>query len=141
MENLDSYTSTHVVLHYTICIRSIYINIGMCLINIHKNLVSGSLLRKNEFKMVFKSNKFVLTKNEVYVDKKYLANGLFKMNVMTILRDFNNNKANSFAYLLESFNLWHDKLGHMDFNSLCKLRHLNHCLTITLILIISMRHV
>ena len=141
MENLDSYISTHVVLHYTICIRSIYINIGMCLINIHKNLVSGSLLRKNEFKMVFKSNKFVLTKNEVYVDKKYLANGLFKMNVMTILRDFNNNKASSFAYLLESFNLWRDKLGHMDFNSLCKLRNLNHCLTITLILIISMRHV
>ena len=53
--------------------------------DILKNLVSNSLLSKNGFKMVFESNNFILTKNEVYVGKGYLTNGLFKINVMTIL--------------------------------------------------------
>ena len=53
--------------------------------DILKNLVSNSLLSKNGFKMVFESNDFILTKNEVYVGKGYLTNGLFKINVMTIL--------------------------------------------------------
>ena len=61
----------------------------------------------------------------MYVGKRYLTNGLFKINVMTLLRDFNDNKVSSFAYLLEFFNLWHDKLGHVNSNSLCKLRNLN----------------
>ena len=93
--------------------------------NICKNLVSGSLLSKNGLKMVFESNKFALTKNGVYVGKRYLVNGLSKMNVMTFLRDFNYNKASFLAYLLESFNLWHDKLGHVKFSSLHKLRNSN----------------
>ena len=93
--------------------------------DILKNLVSNSLLSKNGFKLVFESNNFILTKNEVYVGKGYLTNGLFKINVMTILWDFNDNKVSSFAYLLESFNLWHDILGHVNFNSLRKLRNLN----------------
>ena len=53
--------------------------------DILKNLVSNSLLSKNGFKLVFESNNFILTKNEVYVGKGYLTNGLFKINVMTIL--------------------------------------------------------
>ena len=72
--------------------------------------------------MVFESNKFVLTKNGVYVGKRYLVNGLFKMNVMTFLRDFNYNKASFLAYLLESFNLWHDKLGHVNFSFFAQIK-------------------
>ena len=53
--------------------------------DICKNLVYSSLLSKNGFKMVFESNKFVLTKNGVYAGKGYLPNELFKMNVMTFL--------------------------------------------------------
>ena len=37
--------------------------------DIRKNLVSGSLLSKNGFKLVFVSDKFVLSKNEMYVGK------------------------------------------------------------------------
>ena len=37
--------------------------------DIRKNLVSGSLLSKHGFKLVFESNKFVLTKNGMYVGK------------------------------------------------------------------------
>ncbi|CAL8118819.1 unnamed protein product [Prunus armeniaca] len=48
---------------------------------IRKNLVSRSLLSKNGFKLVFESDKFVLTKNGMYVGKGYLTDGLFKMNL------------------------------------------------------------
>ncbi|KAL6333744.1 hypothetical protein AAG906_028930 [Vitis piasezkii] len=76
--------------------------------DIRKNLVSGSLLSKNGFKLVFVSDKFVLTKNEMFVGKGYLSDGLFKMNVMTVVpKSINNNKIDSSAYLLESSNIWH----------------------------------
>ena len=35
--------------------------------DIHKNLISGLILSKKRFKMVFESDKFVLTKNGMYV--------------------------------------------------------------------------
>ncbi|XP_057488500.1 uncharacterized protein LOC130774470 [Actinidia eriantha] len=47
---------------------------------IRKNLVSGSLFSKHGFKLVFVSDKFILTKDGVYVGKEYLTDGLFKMN-------------------------------------------------------------
>ena len=57
---------------------------------IRKNLVSGSFFSKKGFRLVFESDKFVLTKSGIYVGKGYISNGLFKMNVMTIVSDFNN---------------------------------------------------
>jgi hypothetical protein len=50
--------------------------------DIRKNLVSGSLLSKNGFKLVFEFDKFILTKSGTYVGEGYLSNGIFKMNVM-----------------------------------------------------------
>ncbi|XP_022877047.1 uncharacterized protein LOC111395297 [Olea europaea var. sylvestris] len=49
--------------------------------DIQKNLISGSLLSKNGFKLVFVSDKFVLTNNEMLVGNGYLNEGLFKLNV------------------------------------------------------------
>ena len=70
-----------------------------------KNLMSGSLLSNNGFKLVFVSNKFVLSKNDMYVGKGYLSEGIFKLNVMTVTSDgvINNNIAS--VYVLESSNL------------------------------------
>ena len=79
--------------------------------DICKNLFSDSMLSKNGFKLVFESDKFVFMKNGMYVGKRYMTNGMFKMNVMTVKRDFNNNKASTSVYLIESFTLWHDRLG------------------------------
>ena len=74
--------------------------------NIWKNLVSSSLLSKNGFRLVFESDKFVLTKSGMYVGKGYMSDGLFKLNVMTVVPKLAINKNNtSFAYILES-NLW-----------------------------------
>ena len=72
--------------------------------DIRKNLVSGSLLSQKGFKLVFVSDKFVLTKNGMYVGKGYMSNWLFKMNVMTIVPS-NINKNTSSAYMIESSNL------------------------------------
>jgi hypothetical protein len=52
--------------------------------DIWKNLVSSLLLRKAEFILVFKFDKFVLTKSEMLVGKGYIRDILFKLNVMTI---------------------------------------------------------
>ncbi|BBH02484.1 NOL1/NOP2/sun family protein [Prunus dulcis] len=90
---------------------------------IRKNLVSGSLLSKNGFKLVFESDKFVLTKNGMYVGKGYLTDGHFKMNVMTVVHKVNNNKVSS-AYMLESSDLWHGRLGHVNYDKLCQLIHM-----------------
>ena len=87
---------------------------------IRKNLISGSLSSKKGFRLVFESDKFVLTKSGIYVGKGYMNNGLFKMNVMTIVSDFNNKNTSS-ANMLESSNIWHGRLGHVNFDTLRKL--------------------
>ncbi|KAK9052408.1 hypothetical protein SSX86_029037 [Deinandra increscens subsp. villosa] len=78
---------------------------------IRKNLVSGWLLNKFGFKMVFESDKVVLTKNSVYVGKGYALNGMLELNVMVVNNAMNKTGTSS-AYLLESSNVWHGRLGH-----------------------------
>ena len=93
--------------------------------DIRKNLVSGSLLNKNGFRLVFESDKFVLTKSGVYVGKGYLSEGLFKLNVMTVVpvHAINNNNTSS-AYLIESSHLWHGRLGHVNYDALRRMVNL-----------------
>nr|GEZ06194.1 hypothetical protein [Tanacetum cinerariifolium] len=79
-------------------------------LEIRKNLVSGWLLNKFGFRLVFESDKFVLSKNQMYVGRGYAMNGMFKLNVMVVKNEIN--KMNSSAYLIESSNVWHDRRGH-----------------------------
>ena len=67
---------------------------------IRKNLVYGSLLNSHGFKMVLESNKFVLYKSGMYVGKGYMNNGMWKLNVMTVIKS-NMNKVSSSTYMLE----------------------------------------
>ncbi|XP_074560084.1 uncharacterized protein LOC141816146, partial [Curcuma longa] len=46
---------------------------------IRKNLVSGSLLSKHGFRIVFESDRVVLSKNGMFVGKGYENDGLFKL--------------------------------------------------------------
>ncbi|CAN1806123.1 Retrovirus-related Pol polyprotein from transposon TNT 1-94 [Linum perenne] len=87
---------------------------------IRKNLVSTSLLVKHEFKVVFVSDKVVISKNDMFVRKGYLCDGLFKLSVMNI----NKNDASSSSYLLESPTLWHARLGHVNYKSLRKMMNM-----------------
>ncbi|WCJ29313.1 Retrovirus-related Pol polyprotein from transposon TNT 1-94 [Euphorbia peplus] len=96
---------------------------------IRKNLVSGSILSAHGFKMVFESDKFVLSKCGMYVGKGYMLNGLFKFNA-TVCKvgtlNNNENKKNVSVYIVESFNLWHGRLGHVNYDALRKLIKLEH---------------
>lgn len=92
--------------------------------NIRKNLVSGSLLSKKGFKLVFESDKFVHTKGEMFVEKGYLNDGLFKLSVMTVAPKHSNNNITSSIYLLESSNVWHGRLGHVNFDTMYRLVNL-----------------
>ena len=71
---------------------------------IRKNLVSGSFLNSHGFRLVFESDKFVLSKSGMCVGKGYMSGGMWKVNVMTIIKS-EMNKASSFAYILKSSNL------------------------------------
>ena len=92
---------------------------------IQKNLVSGSLLSKNGFKLVFESDKFSLFKSGIYVGKGYLSNDLFKMNVMTAFPLIDNDKSSSSVYMLESSNVWYGRLGHVNYYTLDRLINLD----------------
>ena len=73
-------------------------------LEIHKNLVSVSLLNSHGFQFVFKSNKFVLSKGGMCVGKGYMSGDMWKLNVMTIIKS-DMNKASTSAYILESSNI------------------------------------
>ncbi|GKA18023.1 retrovirus-related pol polyprotein from transposon TNT 1-94 [Tanacetum coccineum] len=73
------------------------------------------MISEKELKLT-NSYKFVLSKNQMYVGKKYVMNGMFKLNVMVVINDIN--KMNSSAYLVASSNVWHGPLGHVNFNSM-----------------------
>ena len=86
---------------------------------IRKNLVSGWMLNKFGFRLVFESDKFVLSRRGMFVGKGYALNGMFKMNVMVVTNDIN--KTATFIYMLERSNVWHGRLGHANFNSIRRL--------------------
>nr|GEX39806.1 Pol polyprotein [Tanacetum cinerariifolium] len=92
-------------------------------LEIRKDLVSDWLLNKFDFRLVFESDKFVLSKNQMYVGRGYAMNGMFKFNVRVVKNEIN--KMNSSAYLIESSNVWHDRLGHVNFNSMHRLIKFN----------------
>ncbi|KAL6982051.1 hypothetical protein U1Q18_052698 [Sarracenia purpurea var. burkii] len=93
--------------------------------DIRKNLISGSLLSKHGFRMVFEADRVTLTKAGLYVGKGYMTDGLFKMNVMTVIPKANKMK-NPVAYVLESSILWHGRLGHVNYDSMRRLINLDH---------------
>ena len=72
---------------------------------VRKNLVSGSLLNKHGFKLVFESDKFIISKGGIFVGKGYLYQGMFKLNI---------NKINNSIYMLDSFYFWHARLRHVN---------------------------
>ena len=78
---------------------------------IRKNLITGSLMLKNGFKLVFESDKFVITKAGMYVCRGYITDGKFKLNTMTIVpKNLMNEKGESSVYIVDSSILWHDRL-------------------------------
>ena len=81
---------------------------------IGKNLVSTSLLSKKGFKLVFESDKLVLTKGGAFIGKGYMSEGLFKINVFNdnVIAFTINTSFMSSTYIVESCELSYKKKGH-----------------------------
>lgn len=72
--------------------------------------------------MVFDLDKVILSKLGMYVGNGYVLDELFKLNVFIII-----NKGNSSSsYLHESFNFWHGKREHVNYDTLHRLINLEH---------------
>ena len=72
--------------------------------------MSGGILNKFGLKVVFESNKFVISKGGVYVGQGYYCNGMFKFHI--------NNKVDDSIYMLDVSSLWHNRLCHVNYRRL-----------------------
>ncbi|KAL6332497.1 hypothetical protein AAG906_008528 [Vitis piasezkii] len=78
---------------------------------IRKNLVSASFLSEKGSKLVFESDKLVLTKGGTFMGKGYMSEGLFKLNVFNdnVIASTINKRFMSSAYIVESCELWNSR--------------------------------
>jgi hypothetical protein len=95
---------------------------------IKKNLVSGSLLCRDGFKLVFESNKYVLSKYENFDGKGYESGGLFRL---SLSKDCNNAVNN--AMNIDESNVLHSRLCHINFGCMARLANLSLISKFTLV--------
>ena len=85
---------------------------------INKNLVSGSLLCKDGFKVVLESNKLVVSKHGQFIGKGYDCGGLFRLS----LADFCNKSVNHICGAVnDDASVWHSRLCHVNFGLMSRL--------------------
>ena len=89
-------------------------------LEVRRNLVSGSSLVQQGYKVVLESNKVVITKNNLFIGKGYVCDGLFKLNVQLEVREVSPNVFN-----VESCNVWHGRLGHISLKKIKRMMDLN----------------
>src|SRR3954464_9206016 len=95
---------------------------------IKKNLVSGSLLCREGFKLVFESNKLVVTKYGLFVGKGYACGGMFRLS----LADLCNKVVNNIHLSVNESEVWHSRLCHISFGVMTRLAKSNLIPSITL---------
>ena len=54
----------------------------------------------------------------MYVRRGYLLDGMFKLNVLAQVPKNNENKNKASAYSVELCDVWHSRLGHVNYRSL-----------------------
>ena len=86
--------------------------------NIHWNLVSVSLLWKVGVMILFDSDKIILIRNDVFARKGYCNQGFFMLNVS---KHINKNTSSSSFYIVDSCDIWHGRLGHMNLSYINKM--------------------
>jgi hypothetical protein len=93
---------------------------------INRNLISGSLLCRDGFKLVFESNKLILSKFGLFTGKGYVCGGLFRLSVVE--------DCNKFVNLASCFNseyndgeatVCHSRLCHINFDHAIRMSKLN----------------
>ncbi|WVZ96347.1 hypothetical protein U9M48_042002 [Paspalum notatum var. saurae] len=80
--------------------------------SMNKNLVSGSLLLRDGFKVVLESNKVVVSRHGLFIGKGYVSGGLFRLS----FSDFSNKRVNHICGgVNDDTSLWHGRLCHIAF--------------------------
>jgi hypothetical protein len=87
---------------------------------IKNNLVSGSLLCRDGFRLVFESNKCVLSKYGNFVGKGYESGSLFRLSLSEECNNVVNNVMN-----IDESNVWHSRLCHINFRCMAWLANLS----------------
>jgi hypothetical protein len=99
--------------------------------SINKNLVSGSLLCRDGFKVVLESNKFVVTKCGQFIGKDYVCGCLFRFSVSDCCNKSVNNICDGINESDSS--IWYSRLCHLNFGSLSRLSSLNLILNLSIV--------
>jgi len=90
--------------------------------SINKNLVSGSLLCRDGFKVVLESNKVVVSKHGLFIGKGYECGALFCFS----LSNYCNKSVNHICGSVDDdASVWHSCLCHINFGSMSRLSSLN----------------
>jgi hypothetical protein len=91
--------------------------------SINENLVSGSLLCRDGFKVVVESNNFVMSKCGQFIGQGYVCGGLFHFSIY----DFCNKSVNNICdgINMSDASVCHSFLYHLNFGSMYRLISLN----------------
>jgi hypothetical protein len=91
--------------------------------SINENLLSGSLLYRDGFKVVLESNNFIMSKCGQFISKGYVCGGLFHFSVS----DFCNKSVNNICDAINTSDasVCHSCLCHLNFDSMYQLISLN----------------
>nr|ABB46939.2 retrotransposon protein, putative, Ty1-copia subclass, expressed [Oryza sativa Japonica Group] len=90
-------------------------------LSIKKNLVSGSLLCKGGFRLVFESNKCVVSKYGTFIGKGYDCGGLFRFS----MDDMCNKVVNHVSDDDDESNVWHSRHCHVNFGCMTRLANMS----------------
>ena len=66
---------------------------------------------KNGLKIVLEGNNCIVSKNGIFVGKGYSCDGMYKLSI-------NNKDDVNSLYIVDSFDVWHARLAHLNFRSL-----------------------
>ena len=72
------------------------------------------------YKLVMESNKVVIAKNNIFIGKGFIIDGLFKLNVLN-----ESNENSSLILNIQSSISWHQRLGHVSNRKIKRLMDLN----------------
>jgi hypothetical protein len=86
--------------------------------SIKKNLVSGSLLYQDGYKLVFESNKCIMSKYGTVIGKCYDSGGLLHLSLHDVCNKSVNNVISNESYI------WHSRLCHINFGCVSWLANL-----------------
>ena len=87
--------------------------------NIRANLVSVALLGKVGDKVSFEYDRIVMKKNNFFVGKGFCNHGLFVLSIYEVM-----NGTSSSAYLIDSYDVCHARLGHVSSGYIKKMQTL-----------------